>query len=31
MGMQERAHILGATLDIDSKLGRGTMIRVRLP
>ena len=31
MGMQERAHILGATLDIDSKPGRGTMIRVRLP
>lgn len=31
MGVQERAHILGGTLDIDSKPGRGTMIRVRLP
>ena len=31
MGMQERAHILGGTLDIDSKPGRGVMIRVRLP
>lgn len=31
MGMQERAHILGGTLDIDSKPGRGTTIRVCLP
>jgi len=31
MGMKERAHILGGTLDIDSKLSRGTTIRVRLP
>lgn len=31
MGMQERAHILGGTLDIDSKPGRGTTIKVCLP
>jgi len=31
MGMKERAHILGGTLDIDSKPSRGTTIRVRLP
>jgi len=31
MGMQERAHILGGSLDIDSRPGRGTIIRFRLP
>ncbi len=31
MGMQERAHILGGNLEIDSKPGRGTTVRACLP
>lgn len=31
LGMQERAHAVGGTLEIDSALSKGTAVRLRLP
>lgn len=31
VGMQERAELLGGTLEVESELGAGTMVRARLP
>jgi signal transduction histidine kinase len=31
LGMRERAMMLGGTLTIDSSLGRGTKVQLRLP
>ena len=31
MSMRERAELLRGTLELDSELGRGTTVRVRIP
>ena len=31
IGMQQRAHLLGGTLALESQNGRGTLVEVRIP